>query len=111
MQTKQNDITRARMIVFFFWCLPIKEINLSAPGMDDFSIFYRFLFAFLSLEVCPSNYAADSLPICMIEFESSIVLSRPEFSLAKFLILLLLRDDLPFTLFLVSPKQFCQALN
>ena len=111
--TIHTDITRARIIVFFFWCLPIKDISLSAPGMADFSIFDKFLFAFLSFDVYPSSRAADSLPICIISLESSIVLSIPVFSFAKCFNLLLLSEDFPLLAPppLDSPKQFCQDLN
>ena len=110
MQTRHIDITRARIIVFFFWCLPIKDINLSAPGIADFSSLYKLFLAFFSFPVCPSSIAADSLPTDIIEFESSSVLFIPWDSSAKFFSLLLLREDLlppP----LESPKQFCHALN
>ena len=52
--TKQTEITKARMTVFFFSCLLMSEISFSAPGTVS-SIFFRVEFVLRSRDVCPSS--------------------------------------------------------
>ena len=93
VMTKQTEMTKASIIVFFLWCLLMSPTSFSAPGTADFSIFDKFWLAFRNLAVCPSIVLEAELPTCIISFVRSSVRSRPCDSWASPRIRLLLSVD------------------
>ena len=89
--TRQTEMTKAKMIVFFFSCLLIRDMSFSAPGTVS-SSFFSVEFVLRSLPVWPSSWAEAAEPTDMISLVKSRVRSRPCDSDARPLTRLLLTD-------------------